>query len=215
VRLLLPRFAEKRRQTGHRSLADGESLSSGLLLGESGSILVGLSNTTGLLEAVELNVAVRAEVGRDATMSTVRPPAAGNGALDHNVVDDALLNIESLGLSVGTEVAEEVADGVHGLLGPATESVLEGLALGVSADTTSVPAVRDNLGLIERVLHVRDCLVELVPLDGLGDVVGVLVVSAEVINSALGGYDTGKREYIVKRDTIAYILWVRRAALNI
>lgn len=188
VHLLMARFAEKRRQTGHRSLADGESLSSGLLLGESGDTLVSLGDTSSLFKAVELNVAVRAEVGRDATMSAVRPPAAGDGALDGDVVDDALVDVEPLGLGVGAQVAEEVADGVDGLLGPAAEGVLEGLALGVSAHATSIPAVRDNLGMLERILHVRDGLVQLVPLDSLGDVVGVLVVSAEVINSALGGF---------------------------
>ena len=92
------------------SLSNSKSLSGSLLLGQADYGLVGLGDLAGSLDAVELNVAVRGDVWRDATVGAVGPSAAGDSALDGDVADDALLGVETLGLGVALEVDEELAD---------------------------------------------------------------------------------------------------------
>ena len=118
-------------------------------------------------------------------MGSVCSSAAGDGSLHDGVVDEAVISVQLLSLSVGLEVDEELSDALDGLLGPATLGVLEGLSLSVTADTTGVPSERNNLGVLENVLHVLDGSVELHALGGASDFVSVLVVSAQVANSAL------------------------------
>ena len=165
--------------------ADGEAGDGSLLLGHAESGLVGLGDVLGLLNAVELDVAVGGEVRADATVGTVGSSTAGDGALHNDVVDHAVVNVELGSLSVGSQVDEELTNSLDGLLGPATLGVLEGLSLSVTADTTGVPSERNNLGVLENVLHVLDGSVELHALGGASDFVSVLVVSAQVANSAL------------------------------
>jgi len=106
-------------------LADSKtSASGGLLLGEAGSDLVGLGNSTGFLEAVEFNVAVAAQVRGDATVGSIGSSTAIHSSLDNGVVDDASINVESLGLGVGTQVDEHLTDGLDGLFGPSSEGGL-------------------------------------------------------------------------------------------
>jgi len=134
--------------------SDGESLSGGLLLGESGSLLVGLGDAGGLLVALEFNMAVAGKVGRNSTMGSVSASTSGDGSLADGMVDDASLNIESLLFGVSLEVLEERFDGLDGLLGPSSKLVLEDLALGVTADTTGVHSEGDDGFLSETSVHV-------------------------------------------------------------
>lgn len=158
-----------------RSLANGESLSSGLLLGHAGSHLLSFSDTSALFEAVELNMAVGGKVWGDATVSTVCSSAAGDGSLGNTVVDNALVDVEASGLGVGAEVKEELTDSLDRLLGPPTEVALEDLALGVS--TTTVFPKWDNLSVLKAGLHILDGSVELHTFNGPNDLIRVLVVS--------------------------------------
>ena len=59
------------------------------------------------------------------------------------------------------------------------------LAHGVSAGTTSVPSEGNNLLVLKTVLHVLDGSVDLHALGSTSDFVSVLVVGAKVANSAL------------------------------
>jgi len=120
-------------------------------------------------------------------MGSVGSSTAIDGALDNNVVDNALADIESLSLGVGNEVLEEFTHVGDGLLGPSTFGVLESLALGVSADTSGVFSERNNLFVLKNVFHVLDSSLELHSLDGTGSFVRVLVVSSEVGDLALSG----------------------------
>ena len=86
------------------SLSNGKSLSGSLLLGESCNGLVGLGDLAALLGTVELNVAVRRDVWRNATVGAVSSSAACDGALDGHMGDDALLCVKTLGLGVALEV---------------------------------------------------------------------------------------------------------------
>ena len=185
-----------------RSLANAETLLRGLLLGQSNGSLIGLGDASLLLSNVELNVAVGAEVGGDATVGTVSATTALDSLVNGDVRDNALVDVESLGFSVALGVQEEVADGLGGLFGPAAGVDLEGLALGVSAGV--VLDEGDNLLVFEDSFHVLNSLLEEHALDSAGGVVSVLVVSAEIGDLALGGCK-------VRKQSVAYIWWARRA----
>ena len=176
------------------SLADGESVDGGLLLGHAKGGLVSLSNILGLLDAVELDMAVRGEVWADATMGSVGSSTAGDSALHNDVVDEACVGVELGGLGVGSQVDEELTDGLRGLLGPPTLGVLEDLALGVSSDTTSVASEGNNLLVLEHIVHVLDRLLEVEALASAGTFVSVLVVGTEVGNSALSRCEKEKEQ---------------------
>ena len=103
------------------SLSNSKSLSGGLLFGNSSLRLVTLLHISTFLDAVELNVAVGGKVWPNATVGTVGSSASLNGSLDNNVVDDALVDIESLGLSIGLKVDKKLLDGLTGLFWPTTE----------------------------------------------------------------------------------------------
>ena len=130
-------------------------------------------------------MAVGGQVRADATVGTVGSSAAGDGALHDDVVDDAVVNVELGSLSVGSQIDEELANSLQGLLGPATLGVLECLGLGVTAHTTGVPSEGNNLLVLKTVLHVLDGSVDLHALGSTSDFVSVLVVGAKVANSAL------------------------------
>jgi len=170
------------------SLADGQTLNRSLLLGQTDSGLVGLSNVLILLSAVEFDVTVAREVRADTTMGSVGSSTAGNSALDNNVRDDTGISVKLVGLSVGSEVDEELTNGVNRLLWPSTLGVLELFGLCVTSDTTSVPSEGDDLFLLEAVVHVLDGSVQLHSLGGTGDFVSVLVVSTQVGDSALSRF---------------------------
>lgn len=176
--------------------ADGESLLGGLLLGQSNGGLILARDVGGLLGAVELDVAVGGQVGRDATVSTVGSSSTADGSLDANVGDSALFGIEHLGDGVGLEVVEQVQHVLDGLLGEATVVMVDVLAHGVSAGTTGVSAEGHNGGVLTDALHVGDGLEEVEAAAGASGVVSVLVVCAEIVNSALGGYKSniGQKE---------------------
>ena len=177
------------------SFADGESLSGSLLLGELHLGLLSLLNAGALLSGMELNVAVGGEVGSDATVCTVGSPAALDGALAHNVRDDDLVEVEALGLTVGSQVDEELADSLDGLLGPPTSGHLPLLALGVSANTAEMLSERNDLLVLEHILHVLDSDLDLHALHSASSFVRIFVVSSQVVHLALSGYrhqqDTG------------------------
>ena len=99
-------------------------------------------------------MAVAGEVGADTTVGTVGSSAARDGALDNDVADDASVDVELGSLGVGLEVDEELTNGLDGLLGPPTLSVLECFALSVAADTSNVPAEGNNHPVFETVLQV-------------------------------------------------------------
>jgi hypothetical protein len=175
------------------SLADREALDGGLLLGEAQSGGVRLLHILGLLDAVELNVAVAGEVGADTTVGTVGSSATRDGSLHNDVVDHAVVNVQLGGLGVGSQVDEELTNALDRLLGPSTLGVLVHLALGVATDTTGIASERNNLLVLQDVLHVLDGFVEVQALAGAGDFVSVLVVSTQVTNLALSRYQTEQR----------------------
>ena len=120
-------------------------------------------------------------------MGSVGSSTAVHSSLADGVVDDASINVESFGLSVGSQVDEHLTYGLAGLLGPSTES--GGLMrLDLSVSGTTIPVEGDDFCVLETVLKVADSLVELKPLNCAGNIVAVLIVSSQVTNSAFSGY---------------------------
>ena len=172
------------------SLANRQSLSSGLLLGQADLLLVLSGNLAGFLGAVELDVAVGRKVGRDATVGAVGSSAATDSALSGNVGDSALLGIEHLGLSVGLEVLQERDDDLAGFLREATIVVAVVLAHGLASRTAGVAAERHDGLVLDDALKIGDGCVDVHATASAGSLVSVLVVHTHVVHSALSGYKT-------------------------
>jgi hypothetical protein len=67
---------------------------------------------------VELDVGVGGKVGCDTTVGTVGSATALLSALNNYVCNNALVDVETLSLTVGLQVKEELTNGLNGLFGP-------------------------------------------------------------------------------------------------
>lgn len=122
----------------------------------------------------------------DSTVGTVSPPPGLGSLLNDNVLDDQLLDIKVLSLSVGLGVLEETEDELDRLLGPSTLGSLELLGLRSSANTASEPSERNNLLVVLNVGEVSVRLLQVHARKGSGHLSHVLEVSSEVLASGLG-----------------------------
>ena len=122
-------------------------------------------------------------------MSAVSSAAHLRGLVAVNTGDNNLLQLKALGLGVGLDVAQQVQEGLGGLLGP-LHLVTGGLVLlgdGVSADATSVLSERDGLLEGKHVLQVRSGVGDGSALDSLTNLASVLEVDSQVSSLGLGG----------------------------
>jgi len=170
--------------TNTRSLSDRESLTGSLLLRQSNLLLVGSGNLTGLLNNVELDVAVGSEVGRDSSVGSVSSSSALNSSLGANVRDLALLDIKTLGLGVALEVGEESEDVLNRLLGPSSVVMVDVLAHSMSSRATGVSSEGDDTLVLQASLEVGEGLHEVQASASSGSLVSVLVVCSQVVHSA-------------------------------
>lgn len=90
------------------SFAYSESLSGGLLLCQSNSLLVfgALLDVLCLLGNKEFDVAVSGKVGSDSTVGSVGSSSALNGSLNCDVGDHALINIQTFSFSICMDILE-------------------------------------------------------------------------------------------------------------
>lgn len=95
-----------------------------------------------------------------------------------NVVNDQVVGIQALVLSIGFGVLEEVKQELGGLLGPTSLAGSVNLGLGVTADTSHEPPEGNDFLLLNHVLEVSDRTVEGHTLDSLGCLAGVLKLNA-------------------------------------
>jgi len=151
-------------------------------------------------------------------VGTVRSTAAGDGSLHDGVVDEAVISVQLLSLSVGLEVDEELSDALDRFLGPATLGCLESLGLGSASNSTVVASEGNNLLVFQNVVHVGDGLVEVHTFNGASYVISVLVVGTQVTNSALCRYQKEeerceKTDWKLEREdwNSTYIWQARRA----
>lgn len=143
-----------------------------------------------LLDNVELDVAVGGKVWGDSTMGSVGSSSSADSSLSGNMRDLALFGIESLGLSVGLEVDKESSNVLDGLGWESTVVMTDVLAHGVSSWTTGVSSERNDGSVGGALIHVVDGLKEHHTSASSGGLVGVLVMSSQVIHSAFSGYKT-------------------------
>jgi len=143
-----------------------------------------------LLDNVELDVAVGGKVWGDSTMGSVGSSSSADSSLSGNMRDLALFGIESLGLSVGLEVDKESSNALDGLGWESTVVMTDVLAHGVSSWTTGVSSERNDGSVGGALIHVVDGLKEHHTSASSGGLVGVLVMSSQVIHSAFSGYKT-------------------------
>ena len=166
------------------SVSDGESLSGDLLLGELDATLIGSGDVTGLLSNVELNMAVGGQVWGNSTVSSVSSSSSLNGSLGGDMSDLALLSIETLSLSVGLEVLEEVHNVFDRFLWESSIEEVDLFAHSFSWDTIVESSEWNDRLVGEDLLHVLDSLVQVHASGGSGSLVAVLEMCSQVINSA-------------------------------
>jgi len=168
------------------SLSNSKSLSGGLLFGNSSLWFVTFLHVSALLDTVEFNMAVGGKVRTDATVGTVGSPASLNGSVDNNMVDDALVHIKSLSLSISLQVNEKLLDGFTGLFWPTTEgNTVDFAGLSGSPNTSRMSSVRNDGLVCDNSVHMGDSSLNLQSLAEAGCFVTVLVVGSQVGNSAL------------------------------
>ena len=155
-----------------------------MLFGESDLLLVGSLDLSGLLDNMELNMAVGCEVRGDPTMGSVGSSSSLHGSLGGNVEDLAFLGIKTLGLGVALQIFEEVENVSHRLLWVPTVVVLEILANSVSAGTASESSERNDGLVLESSLHVCNSFEQVKPSASSGSLVSVLEMSSQVVDSA-------------------------------
>jgi hypothetical protein len=175
-------------ELAERSFADGKSLLGGLLLGQSNLLLVGSNNWTALLNNVELHMAVGGEIWGDSTVSSIGSSSSLDGSLGSNVGNLALLDVETFALGIGLEVLEELNNMFDRFLWESTVVMAEVLAHGMSSWSTSVSSEWDDSGVLKDSLHVLNSLQEVEASAGSGSLIGVLVVSSQIVNSACSSY---------------------------
>lgn len=173
-----------------------------MLLGQLNFLLVLSGDCIGFLGAVELNMAVGGKVWGDSTVGSVGSSSTSDGSLSGNVGNGALLNIETLGLSVRLEVGEEVQDVFDGLFWESTVVMLILLAHGLSAWATGESSEWDDVFVGENSVHVFNGLKDVHSSASSSSLIGVLEVSSQVVDLGGGGYNTAKK---LIRSTVATV----------
>jgi len=177
--------------------ASDEAVAGELLAGETDGLggLAGFLNFIRGLRDDHLDVARLAHVGTHTTVGTVSATTALRSAVDGDHLDGQVVGVEALGFGVGLGVLEHVKDNLDRLDRPATLASrdVELLGLRLATTATVVAKERDDLLLLEDILEIDLGLLDVPALDGLADIVGVLVTSAQVRAHSLGrlGRDLG------------------------
>lgn len=148
-------------------------------------VLLGLLDNVLLLGDDQLNVRGRRLVGVDSTVSSVSSSSHLGGLVDLDVGDDQLGGVQALGLSVGLSVDQEVLDETHRLLGPSTEGGTVLLGLASSADGRVESSEGDDIVVGQNSLEVSEGLVNVLTVDSLGGLSGVLERDTEVVTLGL------------------------------
>lgn len=161
-----------------------------LFLCQSNLLFVLSGNGGGLLDDVELDVAVGRKVWGDSTVGSVGSSSTADSSLGGNVRYLALLDIESLGLSVGLNVDEESSDVLDGLGWESTIVMTDVLAHGMSSWSSGVSSERNDGFVGSALVHVVDGAKKAHTSAGSGSLIGVFVMSSQIINSGFSGYKT-------------------------
>ena len=133
-----------------------------------------------LLSHEELDVAVGGQERRDSTVGSVGSSSALDSLVDSGVSDHALLNIQTLGLSIRLEVLEKLKNVSGRLFGPSSLSLTEDLGLCLSTDAPGVDVEGDDLFVFNDIFHISNGFLELKTLACSCSFISILKVSSEV-----------------------------------
>ena len=133
---------------------------------------------------------VGGEIWGDSTMGSVGSSSSADSSLGGNMGDLALLDIETLSLSVGLNVDEEGSDVLDGFGWESTVVMTDVLAHGVSTWTTCESSERNDGSVGSDFVHVMDGLKKVHTSACSSSLISVLEMSSQVINFALSGYKT-------------------------
>ena len=147
-------------------------------------------NGSSLFNDVELDVTVGGEIWGDSTMGSVGSSSSADSSLGGNMGDLALLDIETLSLSVGLNVDEEGSDVLDGFGWESTVVMTDVLAHGVSSWTTCESSERNDRSVSSDLIHVVDGLKKVHTSACSSSLIGVLEMCSQIINFALSGYKT-------------------------
>ena len=127
-----------------------------------------------LLATHQFNVARGAQVSVDTTMGTVGAATHLRGLINLDVLDDNLVQGESLALSITLGILEETQEEMATLLGPSSLRHTPNLSLSTTTNSTAEAAERYGLLVLHDVLQEALGLEELHALDGHSRLMGVL-----------------------------------------
>jgi hypothetical protein len=121
-------------------------------------------------------------------MCSVGPSSAFDSLVHCSVGNDAFINFESFGFSVGEKVFEESKAVTGALFWPSTKGLLPSLCLSGSSDVSRVDFERNHLLVLKNVFIVANRFLQTHALNSAGCLVRVLEVSSQVVNSGFSGY---------------------------
>merc|ERR1719360_269463 len=127
-----------------------------------------------LLNQDHLNVTGRGHVGVDSTVGSVGTSAHLRGTVHQNVINDQVISIQTLVFSIALGIPQHIEESLAGLGWPSTLGSFEGLALGMSANSTVEPSERNDLLLSHNILQILLGSGQRHVLNGLGCFPGVL-----------------------------------------
>jgi len=147
-------------------------------------------NSSGLLNNVELDVAVGGKIWGDSTVSSVGSSSSVNSSLCGNMADLASFDIKTFMLGVGFQVLEETDDVSDRLLWESTIVMLVDFAHGLSSWSSSESSERNDGSVIENSLHIVDGFQDVETSACSSSLISVFEMDSLIIRSALSSYRT-------------------------
>jgi hypothetical protein len=138
-------------------------------------------------------------------VSAVSSSAHFWGLVNVSVSDLNLLQIKTLGVSVGRDIGQQIQEGAGGLLGPENLVTRSLVLLGhsVSTDTTSVLGYGNSSLVLQHILQVALSLGQLHTVDSMGNFTAVLVMNTKVAATGLGSLFLLVGSFATKRQMLA------------
>lgn len=160
----------------------------GHFLGDLDGLVVRLFDGIADLLEHELNVGGLRGVLSNTTVRSVSSATSGRGLVALGVVDDAVVNVQSLGLGVGDGVQQQVLVNGGRLDGPSSgiSRSLELLGHTLVSNSSGEFDERNNGLVAEDIVKVLEGLVDLHSLGDVSDLTAVLEMDAKVRSTGLG-----------------------------
>jgi hypothetical protein len=160
----------------------------GHFLGDLDRLVGGLFDGIANFLEHDLDVGRLGSVLSDATVRPVGTTASSRGLVTLGVVNDAGINVQSLGLGVGDGIQDKILVDSGRLDGPSSGVTGRVDLLGhtLVADTSGKDHERNDGLVLEDVIEVLEGLVDLHALGDGGDFAAVLEMDAEVGSTGLG-----------------------------